>query len=358
MDDFFEGQEKLLEIWFKPANGRKPLGQAKHPTLEHARGLRSLSREQINDILSKANCLILDSYHNEYIDSYVLSESSLFITAHRIIIKTCGTTTLLSALPLILKYAAGVGLTEIEDVCFSRRQLMQPTKQLYPHQDFADEVEFLEQYFEGVAYPLGRLNGDRWFLYTLDRPLHITCPDTTIEIMMRELSPDAMKIFYKNTLSGKEVTKQSGIADIIPEAHIHESLFDPCGYSCNGIIGHSYFTIHVTPQPEFSFVSFETDYQLDDYTDMIVKVLKIFKPGRFSVNLFANDQTSFGNAANAFDIEVVEGAGFRRQDQQTCQLSYASVLYGHFASSNSAAAENKTRRTRQRRPAALTVKDD
>ena len=49
-----------------------------------------------------------------------------------------------------------------------------------------------------------------------------------------------------------------------------------------------YWTIHVTPEEEFSYVSFETNVAMQDYSDLIDKVLRVFKPGRFTMTLFAN----------------------------------------------------------------------
>jgi hypothetical protein len=52
-------------------------------------GLRSLTRQQLDTLCTEAKCTIVSSTHNSYIDSYVLSESSLFIYKHRYIMKVC-----------------------------------------------------------------------------------------------------------------------------------------------------------------------------------------------------------------------------------------------------------------------------
>lgn len=85
----FEGVEKVLEIDFTP--GRGP-----------ARGLRDVPRALWDEVCTDARCTILDTLSNDKLDSYVLSESSLFVYPLKLILKTCGTTTLLMCLPRLL----------------------------------------------------------------------------------------------------------------------------------------------------------------------------------------------------------------------------------------------------------------
>lgn len=73
-------------------------------------GLRSLSRAQLDEILTLAKCTIVSERHAPAFDAYVLSESSLFVYATKLVIKTCGTTALLVAAPRMLELAASVGL--------------------------------------------------------------------------------------------------------------------------------------------------------------------------------------------------------------------------------------------------------
>lgn len=51
-------------------------------------------------------------------------------------------------------------------------------------------------------------------------------------------------------------------------------------------------TIHITPEPEFSYVSFESNIAASSYNDIIERVIETFKPGKFVVTLFANRVSS------------------------------------------------------------------
>ena len=55
----------------------------------------------------------------------------------------------------------------------------------------------------------------------------------------------------------------------------------------NGLLpnGH-YFTIHITPEPNFSYVSFETNVSYDQYQEITEKILKMFNPGKFTKTIF------------------------------------------------------------------------
>jgi len=170
------------------------------------------------------------------------------------------------------------------------------------------EVEHLDKFFSGTPYILGPINGPRWHVYSSD---HCDRPklgkEQILEVAMFELDRDSMKHFYVNTYSdildckeskdnpemlkkiaGQVATARSGIATILPDFDIDWQLFTPCGYSCNGLKDEYYFTIHVTPEPHCSFVSFETNVPAHDYSEIISKVLSIFRPNRFCV-LLAED---------------------------------------------------------------------
>lgn len=47
-------------------------------------------------------------------------------------------------------------------------------------------------------------------------------------------------------------------------------------------------TIHITPEPEFSYVSFESNVAASNYGDLISRVIKLFQPSKFLVTIFVS----------------------------------------------------------------------
>lgn len=80
--------EKKVEIDFRVAAGGPDL--------------RAIPRATIDAFLSLAKCTVISTRNNDKFNSYLLSESSLFIFPTKIILKTCGTTLLLKSVGAIL----------------------------------------------------------------------------------------------------------------------------------------------------------------------------------------------------------------------------------------------------------------
>lgn len=108
--------------------------------------------------------------------------------------------------------------------------------------------------------------------------------------MMFDMAPEVANIFFKSACqNGKEMTSKSGIGHLCPGATIDETAFTPCGYSMNAILHDSYFTIHITPEKECSYASFETNTCLKDYSSMVRNVLNVFRPKRFVLTMFGDE---------------------------------------------------------------------
>ncbi|XP_020110472.1 S-adenosylmethionine decarboxylase proenzyme-like [Ananas comosus] len=282
----FEGFEKRLEITFSEA----PIFVD-----PRGRGLRALSRAQIDSILDLARCTVVSELSNKDFDSYVLSESSLFVYPYKIILKTCGTTKLLLSIPRILELANELSLSVLS-AKYSRGSFIFPGAQPSPHRSFSEEVAILNRFFGGLksggnAYVIGdsKKPDSKWHIYyATERPERRM---VTLEMCMTGLDTGKASVFFKSSSeshssSANEMTQISGISDIIPEMEICDFEFDPCGYSMNGIHGPALSTIHVTPEEGFSYASYEAmgfNPRSLVYRDIIRRVLHCFGPSEFSV---------------------------------------------------------------------------
>lgn len=301
----FEGFEKRLEIEFFPSSlFVDPEGI----------GLRALTRSQLDEILKPAECTIVSELSNEQLDSYVLSESSMFIFPYKIVLKTCGTTKLLFSISQILNHASSLSLT-LKNVKYSRGTFIFVGAQSFPHRGFAEEVSYLEKYFGnlgsgGKAYVMGDSTKNyNWHVYSASAEGVATDenndPVYTLEMCMTQLDAECASVFYKNNCkSASEMTLTSGISDILPDSKICDFDFDPCGYSMNATEGAAVSTIHVTPEDGFSYASFESIGYGPDYIDLkalVERVLRCFRPKVFSVAVHVNarvGQTSWTKTDN------------------------------------------------------------
>ncbi|XP_010904619.1 S-adenosylmethionine decarboxylase proenzyme [Elaeis guineensis] len=304
----FEGCEKRLEIsFFEPSIFTDSGGN----------GLQSLSRAKIDGILNPAECRIVASLSNKIVDSYVLSESSLFIYSYKIIIKTCGTTKLLLSIPSILELAKELSLS-VKSVRYTHGSFKFPLAQPFPHQSFSEEVAILDNHFRNLglgskAYVMSSLvKSQKWHVYSAsaksaDDPLY------TVEMCMTGLDKRLASVFYKNQHnSASKMTIASGISKILPGSEICDFQFDPCGYSMNAIEGPAMSTIHVTPEDGFSYASFEAmgyDPEAVNMSQLIARVLACFQPREFSIAIHSGLRSEVYLLESGFDITgYVSGA--------------------------------------------------
>lgn len=181
----FEGPEKLLEIWFAPSSDTAcsaassvasssrlrqrtlPRGARDGPGTAWG-GLRKVPREVWEEMLDIVKCKVLSVVEGDELDAYLLSyvwnhlnrkskltssESSLFVAPHLIILKTCGTTLNLLGLHRIIEIAREYcGFTNVWRCFYSRKSFFFPERQIGPHKDWRDEVNFLDNVFGMPPY--------------------------------------------------------------------------------------------------------------------------------------------------------------------------------------------------------------
>ena len=181
----FEGPEKLLEVWFSSSASTLP--SSAQPS-----GLKAVAADTWKEMLDLVNCKVLSVIESEQLDAYLLSESSMFVFPHKLVLKTCGTTTLLHGLPRMLEIAAleagfphvkpdlqaGIGAAATPHrVFYSRKNFLYPDQQRGPHRSWRDEVRFLDKNFVGgSAYMIGKMNGEHWYLYITGPNTQLTPP--------------------------------------------------------------------------------------------------------------------------------------------------------------------------------------
>lgn len=263
----FEGPEKLLEVWFSPSE--KTLPASASPL-----GLKAVSQDTWKEMLDLVNCKILSVIESQNVDAYLLSESSMFVFPHKLVLKTCGTTTLLCGLPRMLEIAAlEAGYPHVQAnlaegrpaaatphrIFYSRKNYLFPDQQRGPHRSWREEVRYLDKMFTGgSAYMIGKMNGEHWYLYITGPLTELTPPatpegenfktptkqlmfpgeakapsapagDETLEILMTDLEEKNARQFYLNDAStiAKDNARSAHQArkdaidhlGVIPEAH-------------------------------------------------------------------------------------------------------------------------------------------
>lgn len=308
---YFEGPEKTLELCFRPVEGcEMPMTTPTNANPGERTGLRLLERCDLDRICRRARCTIISSVSNQFLDAYVLSESSLFVYPNMMVLKTCGTTTLLRCISTVIELTKKIGL-ELDWVGYSRKNFSFPGDQCFPHQSFNQEVDYLASHrrlskrLNGSGYTLGPVTGDHWYVFIADQTLRnsvLLYTDRVLNIMMFDIDQTVAKIFYYDQFVkegeteeeagmriGKLQTKKAGIDSLCPGAIIDPRAFQPCGYSMNAILFHSYCTMHITPEDGSSYASFETNQKLGNYTSLINNVINAFKPKRFVMTLMADE---------------------------------------------------------------------
>lgn len=108
-------------------------------------------------------------------------------------------------------------------------------------------------------------------------------------------------------------------------------------------------TIHITPEPSFSYVSFESNVSASNYGELINRVIETFQPGKFVVTVFANKviliaimlsalslqlnvlfQASPAFAASR-ELDYAASIGkWKRKDIQYCRFPTYDLTYAHY----------------------------
>lgn len=282
----FEGSEKKLEVSVTPEAGN----------------LRSRGEEYWTRLVQSVGAQILSKLNRADCDAYLLSESSLFVWDHKFIMITCGQTRLVQAL---LDFTKDVAVDHIEALIYERKNEYYPRLQ---DTDFAADVRTIRQLVPGFAHQFGHTGEHHIFLFHLDRAYKPSRSDVTTELLMNHIGGTGRELFTKPDQSASAIREFLQLDAIFPGYAWDDHVFQPFGYSVNGIKAKRYVTIHVSPQEGGSYASFETNVDFgESLPEVLSQVIQRFQPQSFDVMSFRPDDKSVDfNAPDYWRVNRVQ----------------------------------------------------
>ncbi|QQX78502.1 adenosylmethionine decarboxylase [Shewanella sp. KX20019] len=251
---FFEGSEKKIELRIKFGTG----------------SLRSYERAFWDRALAFAGADILSVMSNDDCDAYILSESSLFVWDNKLLLITCGNTNLVEAGLFLIDE---MGVDNISSFNYQRKSEFLSHLQ---STHFEDDAKQLKSRLNGSAYRVGHLDGHHHYLFCSETSEKL-CSSTSL--LMYHIKGDAADYLRQADQTKSMILSKLNLHRLLPDFTFDDHLFDPCGYSVNGLNGEQFLTIHITPQAQSAYVSIETNLNFENYSfNIFTAMLNIFNP--------------------------------------------------------------------------------
>ena len=266
----FEGTEKKLELIIDPALD----------------SLRTYGDEYWTSVAQRAGADVLSKLSNDFCNAYLLSESSMFVFDHRVMMMTCGQTTLPDAALMLLER---IPANRVRRLIYKRKQEVSPQDQ---PTGFFDDARLLNERLPGCAYQFGNQDEHQLHLFHMDRDPAADAQGTTVEVLMHGLGDLARRDFcITERPTTAEVREITGVDRIIPDFSLDDHLLENKGYSLNAIRGDEYYAVHVTPEETCSYASFETNHRFEgDLARLLGRLIGIFRPSAWDLILFDRNE--------------------------------------------------------------------
>ncbi|MCH1931851.1 S-adenosylmethionine decarboxylase proenzyme [Shewanella sp. A25] len=310
---FFEGAEKKLELQLKSA----------------AASLRQLPQPFWAEFVACANAEILSHIHNDFCDAYLLSESSLFVWDDRLLLLTCGNSTLVTAATWVIENLA------VDDIASLRYQRKNEYQAQLQASTFADDISQLRHYLPGLAYRLGHLDLHHHYFFFAEHA-KVSC-DSRFELLMYHIRGELAD--YLNTVLQTEegILKRLQFNELFNDFQIDSHRFSPFGFSLNALRGLDYVSLHITPQGSHgdncSYVSFETNLTCPSTRmTLLAWLVTLFSPSAWDlieINLpaLAVNLPQYGCLSqSAMTTEFGTAIGFRQFQQSDTETLIPQLL--------------------------------
>lgn len=164
---------------------------------------------------------------------------------------TCGRSKLVDSAVHLL---SSLPPKKISSFLFERKNELFPHLQLSTFQQDADQ---LRQVIPGAGHRLGPADDHHMFFFNQATPYAPVPSDTTLEVLLYQLDAAIGAKLSDPATNAEAIEQILGLKKLFPGYRTDDYLFKPYGYSVNGVLEEAYFTVHITPQAESSYVGFE-----------------------------------------------------------------------------------------------------
>lgn len=239
--------------------------------------LRQLDQSFWVALVRHADADILSNLKNNHCDAYLLSESSLFVWENRILILTCGNSTLVNAACYFIEH---FGAANIAFLSYQRKNEYYANLQ---NSTFAEDIIQLRRFIAGKAFRMGYLDSHHHYFFCSEGHYKAQAAESTIELLMYHIRGELAEYLNGEVQTLGNVCRRLELEVLFPQFIFDVHLFEPYGFSMNGLWDDYYITLHITPQAgqvyACSYVSFETNLDLSLYPQAVLgQLLTLFSP--------------------------------------------------------------------------------
>ena len=146
---------------------------------------------------------------------------------------------------------------------------------------------------------LGSLDSEHWVTHHAGVTMNDE-DDVVMHLLCYDMENNTSMFFKSAKNTAESVTRRLELEKLIcgdddnrrDDVVIHAHMFEPCGYSMNGLNGSKYVTVHVTPESHCSYASFETNCTKTPHNVLMTEILRKLRPKRFTVVLHGKTSLS------------------------------------------------------------------
>lgn len=220
------------------------------------------------NMVERCNAQIISSVSNSECKAFLLSESSLFVWHNKLLIITCGVTTLVDSVEYFLQHIDNI---LIRQVIYQRKNEYFAHAQL---SSFSEDSKRLSSIIDGKAYRFGEIDSHHNYIFHQHNNFQANENNKTYQLLAYQINKQVSERLTRPNLTPACVRDFLNIEVLFPGYSIDDFVFQPYGYSLNAIRGEEYITIHITPQAMSSYVSFESNVDLFKVTKQLLSILQ------------------------------------------------------------------------------------